>query len=176
MHAPRIDCYVHQSSFVLESSSTQGRILGIRPWIGKGWRCTSGGTSLASFCEHAHRRKTRKAREWLTAKLQASHCRLNQLKLEESRSARTLERAGGGFGGVPSSRSRKVAFEPVRAGWEAFDRSIAMASESVGKSADISSKSATFHFFPYNFAVVCVCVHSPETAPRNEKLRSISLP
>ena len=87
------------------------------------------------------------ARECVTAKLQASHCRLNQQKLEESRSARTLERAGGGFGGVPSSRSLRVAFEPVKAGWEAFDRSIAMASESVGKSADISKKSATFHFF-----------------------------
>ena len=91
------------------------------------------------------------ARECVTAKLQASPCRLNQLKLEESRSARTLERAGGGFGAVPSSRSLRVAFEPVKAGWEAFDRSIAMASESVGKSADISYKSATFHFFQMPF-------------------------
>jgi len=83
-------------------------------------KCGSGG-AWPVFCARAHEEKAQMARECVTAKLQASHCRLYQQKLEESRSARTLERAGGGFGGVPSSRSLRVAFEPVNAGWEAFD-------------------------------------------------------
>ena len=72
--------------------------------------------------------------------------------------------------GYRRTRSRGVAFEPVRAGWEAFDHSIAMASVSVGKSADISEKCnvSLFSLYPGSLMATTHSPHSPSICTQGQ--------